>query len=173
MRVRPARPDDAPVIAAVHVRAWQHAYRGGLMPDDYLDALSVDERAGMWQRALSRQTDPPSALLVAQDATGAVAGFIAVGAEAGEPVPRRGEVYALNVDPDRWGQGVGRALLEAGCEHLRRSALSEAVLWVHPDNPRACGFYEAAGWTADGAHRREEVLGVEVPEIRYRRTLVV
>ncbi|MDP9405843.1 MAG: GNAT family N-acetyltransferase, partial [Actinomycetota bacterium] len=97
--------------------------------------------------------------------------FIAVGGEGGEPQAGRGEVYALNVDPDRWGGGVGRALLDAGCEHLRRAGFHDAVLWVHPDNARARAFYEAAGWAADGAERREQVLGVDVPEVRYRRTL--
>ncbi len=50
--VRRAAPVDAAAIALVHVRAWQAAYRG-LMPDDVLERLSVDERALRWRDILS------------------------------------------------------------------------------------------------------------------------
>jgi hypothetical protein len=40
---------------------------------------------------------------------------------------------------------------------------------VLPANTRARRFYEIAGWVADGSERTMEVLGVVVPEVRYRR----
>ena len=43
------------------------------------------------------------------------------------------------------------------------------MLWVLPANARARRFYEIAGWAADGSERTMEVLGVVVPEVRYRR----
>jgi hypothetical protein len=43
------------------------------------------------------------------------------------------------------------------------------VLRVLPANARARRFYEIAGWVADGTERTMEVLGVVVPEVRYRR----
>ena len=46
---------------------------------------------------------------------------------------------------------------------------AESVLWVLPGNARARRFYEVAGWVADGSSRESEVLGVSVPEVRYRR----
>jgi ribosomal protein S18 acetylase RimI-like enzyme len=169
--VREARSGDARALGEVHVRAWQRAYRGGLMPDAYLDGLSVDDRAGMWEQALARAPRPRSARLAAEDAQGRVIGFIVVGPAEGDPDAGEGEVYALNVLPEVWGQGGGGALLAAGTERLRDAGFTTAVLWVHPDNARACGFYEAAGWHRDAAKRRQEVLGVEVPEVRYRRSL--
>jgi RimJ/RimL family protein N-acetyltransferase len=47
----------------------------------------------------------------------------------------------------------------------------EAELWVLPGNHRARRFYEVAGWVADGAQRTDEVVGVLVSEVRYRRRL--
>jgi len=41
--IRPATPEDARAIAEVHVASWRYAYRG-LLPDDVLDRLSVEER---------------------------------------------------------------------------------------------------------------------------------
>lgn len=50
--VRQAAADDARAIAAVHVEGWRWAYRG-LVPDAWLDALSVDQREAMWRATLS------------------------------------------------------------------------------------------------------------------------
>lgn len=173
MKVRTPTVDDAPALGAIHVRAWQRAYRGGLMPDDYLDALAVEDRAAMWHEALQRDPRPGASRLVAEDADGEVVGFILVGSATGDDDERVGEVYALNVDPDAWGGGFGRALLEAGEAALGEAGFERAVLWVHPGNERACRFYERAGWEADGTERTEEVLGVRVPEVRYRRRLAI
>ena len=75
----------------------------------------------------------------------------------------------INVDPDAWGTGAGRALLQAVQAELARLGFEEAVLWVLPANARARRFYEIAGWACDGTERTMEVLGVVVPEVRYRR----
>jgi hypothetical protein len=45
------------------------------------------------------------------------------------------------------------------------------VLWVHPDNARARRFYERADWICDDVTQEAEVLGIVVPEVRYRRPL--
>lgn len=169
--IRDARPEDAAALGAVHVRAWQRAYRGGLMPDGYLDGLSIEERTQMWERGLAQPLRPRSARLVAEDDRRGVIGFIVVGPAGGDAGAVDGEVYALNVDPDAWGEGVGQALLAAGTERLREAGYPEAVLWVHPGNERACAFYEAAGWLREKKARHQAVLGVEVPEVRFRRRL--
>lgn len=172
MHVRTARPSDAAAMGAVVVRAWQAAYRG-LMPDDHLDGLTVDDRADQWTRLLTGDSDPPQAVFVAEEDHGRIVGFVAVGGETDVADAVRGEVYALNVDPDRWGHGVGRTLLDAACGHLRAVGFASAVLWVHPDNARACRFYRAAGWRTDGSERRHDALGVEVPLVRYHYSLTV
>ena len=138
------------------------------MPDEYLDSLSSADRAASWTTALARRRDR-GPVLVAEHEGGGVVGFASVGTS---PDPRgAGELFALNVDPDQWGRGAGRALLEASCHQLVDLGFDRAVLWVLPDNQRARRLYEAAGWNADGAARIADVLGVTVPEVRYRRTL--
>jgi GNAT superfamily N-acetyltransferase len=162
--VRPATVPDAPAMGRVHVRAWQAAYRGH-MPDDYLDGLRASDRAAGWERALRRERGR-GAVLVAEQA-GEVTGFANVG--PAEDPAGAGELYAINVDPAHWGTGAGRALLQAAQAELARLGFAETVLWVLPANARARRFYEIAGWVADGTERTMEVLGVVVPEVRYRR----
>jgi ribosomal protein S18 acetylase RimI-like enzyme len=112
-----------------------------------------------------RDRDP---LLVAED-NGHVVGFALVG-PAQDP-EGAGQLYAINVDPDQWGTGAGRALLAAAQGELVRLGYTEAVLWVLPGNARARRFYEVAGWAHDGAQRTGEAWGIAFTEVRYRRRL--
>ena len=156
--IRPGTPADAEAVARVQVETWQAAYAHALPPEG-LAALSVDSRAEVFRRR------PP---LVAE-AAGEVVGFVAVGAsrDAGAD----GELYAIYVHPDHWGQGIGQALIAAGEQRLRELGHGQAILWVLEDNPRARRFYEAAGWSTDGTKRPIEIFGTLVPEIRYAKEL--
>jgi GNAT superfamily N-acetyltransferase len=62
-------------------------------------------------------------------------------------IPRGGvlEVLYLAVDPDVWGTGIARHLLN----HLHRQSKKTQTpmeLWVIADNSRAIAAYESAGW---------------------------
>src|SRR4051812_34585931 len=78
-QIRDARIDDARAIATVHVDSWRSGYRG-IVPDDFLDALSVDRRMEFWRKVMASATDR-SVLLVACDAVGSIIGFASGGAE--------------------------------------------------------------------------------------------
>ena len=174
-RVRVAAEADADGIAGVHVRGWRAAYRGEV-PDGYLDALDVADRTRRWcHRLATIAADPRSAVLVAED-DGVVVGFASVGpadpVETSEPTePDAGEVYAIYVEPERIGTGVGRALLAAATDELRAMGCRTGLLWVLPGNDRARRFYESAGWRHDGAEAVQRLDGLELPSIRYRSTL--
>lgn len=167
--VRLAAPDDAAAIARAHVSAWRGAYRG-LMPDDYLEAMDPERWAAGWVRMLAEPPAEQEGLAVAV-VDGTVQGFVAYGRDRGGPPPT-GELFAINLAPEVWGRGAGRALLRHAEEALRAAGHPEAVLWVHPGNERARRFYVAHGWTDDpGTERTATVNGVTVPEVRYRRRL--
>ena len=164
--IREAVPKDARAIAQIHVRAWQAAYRGQLT-DDYLDGLSVDDRLEQHRRSL----EEPRAgwtTWVADEGEGPI-GFAVTGpsedADAGE---RTAEVYAIYLDPDRLGTGMGRRLFEHAVEDLRARGFDVATLWVLESNERARRFYEAAGWAPDGAATSERVDCEMRPTVRYR-----
>ena len=53
MIIRDAELRDARGIAEVHVRSWQAAY-AGIVPDEDLAQLSVDEREQFWAQILSK-----------------------------------------------------------------------------------------------------------------------
>jgi GNAT superfamily N-acetyltransferase len=140
------------------VRTWQSAY-AGVLPDEVLSQLSVERRAEIWRR------HPP----VVAEEDRQIVGFVSVGASRDDDA--EGELYAIYVDPERWGTGVGRALMAAGEERLRELGYRDVILWVLEDNPRARRFYEIAGWHPDGGRRQSEVAGGSLPEVRYRKQL--
>jgi ribosomal protein S18 acetylase RimI-like enzyme len=156
--IRQGAPEDAEAIARVQVETWQVAYAHAL-PQDQLAALSVEGRAVMHRR------HPP----IVAEVDGKVVGFVAVGPTHDEEGD--GELYAIYVHPRHWTTGVGRELMLAGEERLRELGHREAHLWVLDDNPRARRFYEAAGWSADGAARTIMLSGFVLSEVRYVKTL--
>ena len=139
------------------------------MPDAYLDTLQADDRISMWRGRISRTDLPP--ILVAEVA-GEVVGFAAFGTEhPPSDSNKRGQLHAINLDPTHWGKGIGRVLLGRVTEALRAAGYEEAILWVVPENVRARGLYESEGWTTDGDISTDEILGVIVTEVRYRKNL--
>jgi GNAT superfamily N-acetyltransferase len=57
-----------------------------------------------------------------------------------------GELDGLFVEPDLWGQGIGRTLVDAATHEARRRGLALKVI----ASPRAKRFYESCGFTVEG-----------------------
>ena len=167
MLLRPAEPDDAIAVARVHVRAWQAGYRG-LLPQDYLDGLRVEDRARRYDFANPDPRRPATLVAVEGDV---IRGFATTMPAGDADMPECGEVCALYVAPEWWGRGVGAALISAARDRLRTQGFREAVLWLLAGNDRGARFYSRDGWQTDGARRKDIVWGVEVDEVRYRRPL--
>lgn len=168
MNVRLAEPEDAGAIAGVHLETWRTGYER-VFGRERLEGLAeqLPAREARWSRYLE---EGRSTTFVAE-LDGDVAGFASVGAAREEDNPAAGELWAIYVLPALWGRGAGRALLAAATEHLRAQGYVEAMLWVLDDNPRARRFYELSGWRSDGGLKAETHLGLEVTEVRYRRSL--
>ena len=149
----------------MHTRTWQEAY--GHVFGDRLEELSLERRERLWRDTLDSQTGTVDVFVAERD--GEIVGFVSVGASREEPGV--GELYAIYVRAREWGSGAATRLLTAGTDALRAAEFTAATLWVLEDNPRARRFYEREGWQLDGASRSEEFLGVEVAEVRYRRSL--
>ncbi|HEY0935181.1 MAG TPA: GNAT family N-acetyltransferase [Trebonia sp.] len=171
--VRPARAADAAQIALVHVRSWQGAYRG-LLPQDYLDELDPVQRLARWQQTLAETDGLRAGVLVAGQGE-SLLGFACYSASRdGDADPDRvGEIGAIYLLPDAWGQGAGRRLMDAALGRLTGTGFDRVTLWVLDSNVRARRFYEAGGWTADGAVKQDETRGFPVSQVRYRKALLV
>ena len=79
LTIRLPEPDDAPALAAVHVRSWRETY-AGMLPERFYDETAQRRRRTMWDGLLRDETGR-SAVRVAEVA-GRIVGFAAANARA-------------------------------------------------------------------------------------------
>ncbi|MFF4048245.1 GNAT family N-acetyltransferase [Streptomyces chartreusis] len=170
IRIRPMTSADCDRVAEIRIGGWRSAYQG-LIPQSYLDALDVAQDAER-RRGYFAQGDASVLDLVAER-DGEIVGWACHGPyRDGEMRTEDVELYAIYVDPGRYGTGIGHALLQESVRRCTAAGHPRMLLWVLKDNARARRFYERAGCHADGAEEPFEVEGVEVPEVRYARELL-
>jgi GNAT superfamily N-acetyltransferase len=84
---------------------------------------------------------PPSQIangqVIVAELDGEIAGFAALVG---------GELDGLFVEPDLWGRGIGKALIDAAAHEARRKGLALTVI----ANPSARPFYESCGLRTEG-----------------------
>jgi ribosomal-protein-alanine N-acetyltransferase len=128
--LRPMASSDVPAVAKLEValfgeEAWS--------PD-----MLASELAG----------EPGRYYLVAADG-GVIAGY------AGMLAPGRGQadVLTVGVAEDRWGEGIGTALLESLLAEAGRRGCTAVFLEVRVDNDRAQRLYRRHGFVGVGLRR--------------------
>ncbi|MGY9075093.1 MAG: N-acetyltransferase family protein [Acidimicrobiales bacterium] len=142
--MRHAVPADAPAIAEYHHRARVEEYRGAVT-DDVLDALNPLDRIIQWNAWLSNGS--PHTTMVAEHE----------GAPVGHVTVLDDEILHVYVDPDHWGQGLGRRLLDAGEQLLKSAGFDHVFLQTHDYNHRAIKLYLKSGWAMTGDTVRYDV----------------
>jgi GNAT superfamily N-acetyltransferase len=75
--------------------------------------------------------------VIVAELDGEIAGFAAVVG---------GELDGLFVEPDLWGLGIGKTLVDAATHEARRKGFTLSVI----ANPRAQKFYERCGFSTEG-----------------------
>ncbi|MEK8226056.1 mycothiol synthase [Oerskovia sp. M15] len=133
----PPGPDDAAWLR-VNARAFAHHPEQGRLTQADLDARTAED----W-------FDSEGFFLLERDDS-SLAGFLwtkVTDGQAGRPGAdvREGEIYALGVDPDAQGAGLGKVLTAVGLAHLAARGLDRAVLYVDGDNAAATRTYLGAG----------------------------
>jgi GNAT superfamily N-acetyltransferase len=160
--LREATLDDAAGIGRVHVEGWQTTYRG-LLPDAFLDDLTVESRTEFWTRPLT--TRPAGWHMLVAEEAGKIVGFACGSGEWGEPRPGcEGHVNAIYVLSGHRGGGIGTRLLAALFERLTSDGCKSVSLWVLAGNDRTEAFYRALG-AAELMRADKPGAGEPVPEI--------
>lgn len=141
---------------AAEIWALATAARDGVMPAPIELARAVIDEA--------LDQVGPSALLVAGDGTGVIAGFAAL-----HLAGNAAQLTYLGVHPQSWGRGIATALLKGVEEEAARAGLTSIQLLVYVDNLAAVRSYERAGWSVVGDPRPHPRTGRL--EQRYERVL--
>jgi ribosomal protein S18 acetylase RimI-like enzyme len=162
VRVREATPDDTEAIVAVTAMGWRTAYRDIVAPERLAD-LPVARWRHEIQVGLLRPVDDAFSYVAEID--GEFAGYCFVAAPSRESGlgPNAAELVAIYVEPDRWRQGAGEALMNAAMLRLAGLPYEEVVLWTFKENAPAIAFYERHGWSRDGeekVHPRAQAVAI-------------
>jgi ribosomal protein S18 acetylase RimI-like enzyme len=165
--VRDALPSDAEVLAGIHIDSWRHTYRG-IMPDAFLDSLSLARWTGDWVERLK-----PSArrTFVIED-EGAVAGWVSVGTVRDSDLNSDfGELYGIYIAPSRLRRSFGRQLCDRAEAELAIEGKVSISLWVLDGNMNARRFYERCGFQPDGIAKTFKLGGADLLEVRYTKKI--
>ncbi len=144
--IREATIADAPALGAVQMSALLAGYAEFLETTASLPGVA--ERVSWWRAELAQ----PDARAWMAEHDGNAAGLVSIGP---------GELRWLCVMPERWGAGIGTALLATAETELP----PRATLEVPEGNVRARRLFERRGWTQGEALGRRE--GRVAPEVRY------
>jgi GNAT superfamily N-acetyltransferase len=166
MTIRAARPGDAPAMGRTMVASWLAAHRGQVPAEVWQqrqEEWTPEVSADAWSRLITEMATGETArhvLLVAEDGTddGAELVGVVLGLPAGDasPTSATAEVGALYVTPERWGGGIGAALLRAAAAELVGLGFESLHIGVLTANHPARAFYEAMGGTEVGTRTFDE-----------------
>ena len=158
--VRAARPGDADDIARVYIDSWHDTYPGTL-PVALLSRMTQRGQSARWKAVIAARGRHRVMVAEAQH----IVGMASFGPARDTGSGFDSEVYTLYVDPDYFGQGVGRALLDGCFEALRDKGCRTCIIWAHARN-NARFFYEAMGGRLV-AERVNRLMGTPTPEAAF------
>lgn len=145
--VREATITDAPALGAMQMAALLAGYAEFLESTAALPGVA--ERVSWWRAELAQ----PDARAWIAEHDGNAAGLVSIGP---------GELRWICVMPERWGEGIGTALLATAEAELSAGATAD----VPEGDLRVRRLIERRGWTqGEDLGQRE---GRVAPEVRYR-----
>lgn len=158
MEIREAVIGDEEGIARVHVDSWRTTYKG-IVSDEYLNQLSVEQRTENWRRGIGNNS-----LYVAVE-DGEIVGFATGGKERTGNYSADCELFAIYLLQKVQGKGIGKQLMQVVAMDLKKQGSTKMLVWVLDLNP-AKKFYEAVGGQRVG-ETKIEIGGESFKEIAY------
>lgn len=143
--LRRATVDDAEAIAAVRVESWQATYRG-MIPDDYLDEMRIEDSMLQWRQILQAMSQAQDRICVyVAESEGHIIGF-ASGMMLPEPkLGMQAELTAVYLRPAWQRSGIGRRMAQKVARTLQAQGADSLLVWVISGNAIARNFYEELG----------------------------
>ncbi|BAY87014.1 GCN5-related N-acetyltransferase [Calothrix parasitica NIES-267] len=169
MTIRTAILEDTKDIAVIHVKSWQEVYKG-LIPQSYLNNLSISQREKSWQNILTNS----QTRTIVQEIDDLVVGFANFGKtrDVDKDSKVTGEITSIYLNFEYWRKGLGTELVKYILKDMRNRKFTQTTLWVLDTNQIARKFYEKMGFKPDGATKIDVRENFELREIRYLINLI-
>ncbi|MCU6433005.1 GNAT family N-acetyltransferase [Undibacterium sp. Jales W-56] len=140
--LRRATVADAQAIAAVRIESWRATYRG-IMPDDYLDEMKLDDSTAIWEKVLSAGNDAICVFVAIAD--NEIIGFASGMLLKEEKQGMHAELTAIYLRTAFQNSGIGQRMLQKVARTLQAMGASNMLVWVLTGNKAARQFYENFG----------------------------
>ncbi|MEO0688581.1 MAG: GNAT family N-acetyltransferase [Cyanobacteria bacterium J06649_11] len=169
MTIRTATLKDVKDIATIHVQSWQIAYKG-LIPQTYLDKLSIPKREKSWQDILTNHQNHT----IVQEINDLIVGFANYGQTRDKDKDSHitGEITSIYINPEYWRKGLGTEIIEFIVRDMKNRQFHQITLWVLDTNQIARKFYQKIGFKPDGTTKIDIRDNFELREIRYSILLI-
>ena len=146
MQIRPYKPADKNQLLEVTLRAWKPVFeklQASMSPDIY--EVFVPDWRKEQMRSLDLVCDSEAIQVIVAEIDAAIAGFSAIRFLPDDFI---GEVYMIGVDPDFQRQGVGRTLMDASLDIIKKEGFSLAMVETggDPGHESARKIYESMGF---------------------------
>ena len=160
--VREATAADLEAIRAIAEDAWYAALGGALDPAKVAGALETYYDPEVVTAGI--ESDAIAFYVASID--GEVYGFASAERTWADEV----ELHTIYVHPDRWGEGIGAALLDRIETWARGEGVDRIACGVLADNAVGIGFLEAVGFER-GRASEAELVGAVYEEYEYEYDL--
>ncbi|MFJ3388977.1 MULTISPECIES: GNAT family N-acetyltransferase [unclassified Lysinibacillus] len=140
MKIRQANIEDAQGIGKVHVDSWRTTYKG-ILPDDFLNNLSYEQRTMLWKKNIS---DATSYVLVAENEQDEIIGFATGGTRKTNSVPNATDLTSIYLLEEYHGKGIGKQLLKEIFTYFKQQGYEKVFVEVLAEN-KTRDFYEYYG----------------------------
>ena len=135
--------------------ATEQVATGAWMPEGAVEK-AMEENAGLLPHGLAT---PRMLILQGVDELGQPIGYAWVGLDHPRGTPDTGFIYDIEINEDRRGEGLGRALLLALEREVQHAGVSAIELNVFGRNRTAVSLYESAGYAVTTQQMRKSFDG--------------
>jgi ribosomal protein S18 acetylase RimI-like enzyme len=149
IQIRPAQPEDAPVLAEFGARTFGIAFGPSNTEQDLHDYLASHYGTDIQAKEI---IDPDIPTLIAEE-EGELIGYAQLRLKSSHPSLYSSspvELWRIYIESDRKGSGLAHLLMDS----VKSEALAHGgdVLWlsVWKENPRAIAFYKKEGFVIVG-----------------------
>ena len=103
---------------------------------------------------LQAKTDSEDEIEILAEVDGQVAGTAGIEHVGRKEKVKHRAVFGISIDKKYWGQGIGKALMEACLQCAREAGYAQVELEVVADNKRAMALYQKYGFVEYGRNPR-------------------
>lgn len=165
INLRKMKPSDATGVANIQVECWRKAY-AGIVPDKYLASLDVNAKAKTWENGLSVNPDVIRIVALEKNVPmGFVAGLENRALSFYPDIAS--EAWSIYVHPDQWKKGIGKTLLLAFIDEMKKLGHKTMIVWALEDNLPARAFYESMGGVLQNQKQTQTYGGKSLHEVAY------